>query len=77
MVSYLRLFYFHFESQQKIVLIVQAGFALDPDHSALKRRFTSYYKNDSEFNRVDVFICSHPVANCEIFKGYENLIFSK
>ena len=48
-----------------------AGFALDPDHNVLKRDFYELYKNDSEFNRIDVFMCSHPAANCELFEKFE------
>ena len=47
-----------------------AGFALDPDYSVLKRDFYEIYKNDSEFQRIDVFMCSHPAANCELFEKF-------
>jgi hypothetical protein len=46
------------------------GFSLDPDHNALKKSFYEHYQNESEFNRVDVFICSHPAANCELFEKF-------
>jgi hypothetical protein len=48
-----------------------AGFALDPDHTALKRDFYNVYKNDPEFQRIDVFMCSHPLANCELFEPFQ------
>jgi hypothetical protein len=47
------------------------GFALDPDHAVLKKDFYEIYKNDEEFKRVDVFMCSHPAANCELFESFE------
>ena len=50
---------------------MMVGFSLDPDHDVLKRDFYEYYKNDSEFNRIDVFMCSHPMANCELFEKFE------
>ena len=33
----------------------------------LRREFFEAYKNSEEFNRVDMFTCSHPAANCELF----------
>jgi hypothetical protein len=47
------------------------GFSLDPDHHELKQKFFQHYQNDSEFRRVDVFMCSHPVANCELFERFQ------
>ena len=29
------------------------------------------YKDDDEFKRVDAFICSHPVANCELYLQFK------
>lgn len=46
------------------------GFSLDPDHNVLKRQFYEHYKNVPEFERVDVFVCSHPAANCELFESF-------
>jgi len=47
------------------------GFALKsrqyPKYQDLKQAFYDEFKNNEEFNRVDGFICSHPVANCELF----------
>jgi hypothetical protein len=47
-----------------------AGFSLDPDHTVLKREFYNVYKDDPEFQRIDVFMCSHPLANCELFEHF-------
>lgn len=47
-----------------------SGFSLDPDHAKLKLDFFNHYQNSAEFNRIDVFICSHPAANCELFEHF-------
>lgn len=46
------------------------GFSLDPCPNRLRRRFFEAYKNDPELQRMDVVICSHPVANCELFMPF-------
>jgi hypothetical protein len=46
------------------------GFALDPDYTVLKSDFYELYRNDSEFQRIDLFMCSHPAANCELFEQF-------
>ena len=43
------------------------GFSLDPNPALLTSRFVQTYKHDPEFQRVDVVLCSHPVANCELY----------
>jgi len=50
------------------------GFSLDPCPNLLRRRFFDAYKNDEEFRRVDLFVCSHPVANCELFMPFNRSI---
>jgi len=42
------------------------GFGLDPCPHALRRKFFDAYKRDAEFWRVDLFVCHHPAANCEL-----------
>lgn len=36
--------------------------------------FTKAYQADPEFQRVDAFICHHPVANCELFLPFNRPI---
>ncbi|CAG9462694.1 unnamed protein product [Pedinophyceae sp. YPF-701] len=43
------------------------GFSLDPTPEDLRRDFFEAYRNDPEMQRVDMVICSHPAANCELF----------
>ena len=50
------------------------GFSLDPCPNLLRRQFFDAYKNDEEFRRVDLFVCSHPVANCELFMPFNRSI---
>eukprot|EP00823_Brevimastigomonas_motovehiculus_P006251 TRINITY_DN50_c0_g2_i1.p1 TRINITY_DN50_c0_g2~~TRINITY_DN50_c0_g2_i1.p1 ORF type:complete len:987 (-),score=233.87 TRINITY_DN50_c0_g2_i1:373-3333(-) len=46
------------------------GFSLDPCPRHFRREFFNAYKDDPEFQRVDFFICSHPVANCELYMPF-------
>jgi hypothetical protein len=46
------------------------GFSLDPCPNQMRQRFFQAYKNDEEFRRVDLFVCSHPVANCELYMPF-------
>ena len=32
-----------------------------------------HYAQDDEFKRVDAFICSYPVANCELFVPFNKV----
>ena len=43
------------------------GFSLDPCPHTLRQRFFDHYKADVEMQRVDVVVCSHPAANCELY----------
>lgn len=43
------------------------GFSLDPCPSQLRRKFYDAYRHDEEMRRVDLVVCSHPAANCELF----------
>ena len=38
------------------------------------RQFQLQYKDDPEFDRVDAFICHHPVANCELLVPFNKTI---
>lgn len=44
------------------------GYALDPEPNKTISEFYQAIKDDEEMNRVDVFVCSHPAANCELFE---------
>ncbi len=33
----------------------------------VRKQFYEVYKNDSEINQVNAFICFHPAAMCELF----------
>lgn len=46
------------------------GYALDPEPKETIANFYKAYKDDPEMNRVDVFVCSHPAANCELFEPF-------
>ena len=46
------------------------GYALDPKPPETIKKFYKAYKDDPEMNRVDVFMCSHPAANCELFEPF-------
>ncbi|KAG2388533.1 hypothetical protein C9374_000697 [Naegleria lovaniensis] len=43
------------------------GVSLDPCPNKIRRDFFHAYRNDPEMQRVDAVICSHPVANCELY----------
>lgn len=46
------------------------GFSLDPCPNRLRESFFDAYKNDAEFRRVDLVVCSHPAANCELYMPF-------
>ena len=48
-----------------------AGFSLDPCPNTMRRAFFEAYKHDEELSRVDLFVCSHPAANCELFMPFD------
>jgi hypothetical protein len=50
------------------------GFSLDPCPNRMRERFFDAYKNDPEFQRVDLFVCSHPAANCELYMPFNRSI---
>lgn len=50
------------------------GFGLGNCPNDMRRRFFDAYKDDPEFKRVDAFICSHPVANCELYMPFNRSI---
>eukprot|EP00741_Cyanophora_paradoxa_P002856 tig00000640_g2772.t1 len=50
------------------------GFSLDPCPNRMRREFFDAYKGDADMAKVDVFICSHPAANCELFLPFNKSI---
>ncbi|CAF3644643.1 unnamed protein product [Rotaria sp. Silwood1] len=40
----------------------------------LHKQFYEVYKNDSEMNQVNIFMCFHPVAMCEIFMPFNRTL---
>jgi len=51
-----------------------AGFGLHPCPKKLREEFYYAYRNDHEFARVRAVICSHPVANCELYMPFNKSI---
>jgi len=51
-----------------------AGFNLLPCPYKIRRDFFDAYKTDAEFAKVDVFLCSHPTANCELYLAFNRSI---
>ncbi|CAF1315798.1 unnamed protein product [Adineta steineri] len=39
-----------------------------------RKQFYEVYKNDSEMNRVDIFMCFHPAGMCELFMPFNRTI---
>lgn len=37
----------------------------------MKKTFYELNKDDPEFRRIDLFMCSHPAANCELFEKFK------
>lgn len=50
------------------------GVSLYPDPEAQKRKLSIYYGQYAPFKAADVVSCSHPVANCEIYKDMNKSI---
>ena len=46
------------------------GFDLGPCPLKLRKKFYDAYKSDEEFEAIDTIICSHPVANCELYMPF-------
>ena len=46
------------------------GMSLDPCPNKIRKDFFNAYRNDPEMQRVDAIICSHPVANCELYMPF-------
>ncbi|CAF1495999.1 unnamed protein product [Rotaria sordida] len=42
--------------------------------SKLHKQFYEAYKNDFEMNQVNVFICFHPIAMCEVFMPFNRTL---
>ena len=43
------------------------GYSLDPNPNVTRLRLFGYYRGDDEFRQADIVMCSHPVANCELY----------
>ena len=65
--------YYGFCTQRLKVLAFDNWKGFDPSEQ-LKADFYDAYADDPEFQRVDAFICSHPVANCELFVEFNRSI---
>ena len=50
------------------------GFSLDPCPNSLRSKFYEAYKLDDEFRDVDVIMCSHPAANCELYMPFNKSV---
>ena len=50
------------------------GVSLDPCPNTMRRAYFEAYKEDEEFRRVDLFICSHPAANCELYLPFNRSV---
>jgi len=50
------------------------GYGLEPRPNEMRRALFDAYKNDPEFQRVDAFVCSHPVANCELYMPFNRTL---
>ena len=50
------------------------GFGLDPCPNSLRRTFFEHYRSDMEFLQMDAVMCSHPVANCELYLPFNKSI---
>lgn len=50
------------------------GFGLDPCPNLLRERFFEEYKATPEFSGIDFFLCSHPVANCELYLPFNRSV---
>ena len=55
----------------------ERGFSLQSRGASpakLRRAFFEAYKDSDEFERVDMFVCSYPAANCELFFPFNKSI---
>jgi len=50
------------------------GIHLDPCPNDIRRNFYSSYRCDSEFAKVDAFLCNHAAALCEVFMPFNTSI---
>ncbi|UJR33343.1 hypothetical protein I4U23_020792 [Adineta vaga] len=46
---------------------------MNPNKS-IRKQFYEFYKDDPLMNRVDAFVCFHPVAMCELFMSFNRTI---
>ncbi len=53
------------------VINKQNGIRLEPCANALRRQFYLAYKDDSEFQSVDAFICTHATSMCELYMPFD------
>lgn len=54
--------------------ILNQGNGISPDE-ATRRQFADAYANDTQFGGVDVVMCFHPSAMCELFMGMNKRLF--
>ncbi|CAF1234777.1 unnamed protein product, partial [Adineta ricciae] len=57
----------------KNLKVLHVGNAMMPTEK-VRQEFYEAYKNDVEMNRVDIFMCFHPVAMCELFMAFNRTI---
>jgi len=50
------------------------GVGLDPCPKALRTKFFEHYRSDLEFREINAVLCSHPVANCELYLPFNKSI---
>mmetsp|Transcript_7455 Transcript_7455/g.28034 ORF Transcript_7455/g.28034 Transcript_7455/m.28034 type:complete len:1188 (-) Transcript_7455:433-3996(-) len=50
------------------------GFGLHPCPSVTREAFFLAYRDDPEFSKASAVICSHPVANCELYMPFKKPI---
>ncbi len=43
-------------------------------NAEVRKKFYEVYKNDSEINQVDAFICFHPAGMCELFMPFNRTL---
>jgi hypothetical protein len=53
--------------------ILNRNNGMDPSLTE-QQQFYEVYKNDSEMNLVDVFVCFHPAAMCEVFMPFNRTL---
>ncbi|CAF3922635.1 unnamed protein product, partial [Adineta steineri] len=57
----------------KKLKVLHVGNALWPTY-LIRQEFYKAYKNDSEMNQVNIFMCFHPAAMCEMFMPFNRTL---